>query len=256
MPYSLPDAADVFRIHRLIHELCEMGVDAYLWRTRFFSVILPMLDAQVGAAYVMKYPVDPSDIWPRMPLAMHYAESEIWRSFVQEGDLTSHPCNDGIMRRLGTDFTCTRQELVDDKTWDHSPFRATVANPSGWDQTMISQTTLTPPGYINGLDLMRAVGKPSFTQREVNLMHHAHGELARLWRRPDPLGVHTLPPRQREVLDGIRRGETRKGMAERMGVSEHTVHSYEKALFERAAVTSRGELIASLATVIRPNLLP
>jgi DNA-binding CsgD family transcriptional regulator len=200
--------------------------------------------------------VDDSNIWPRMPLAMHFSETELWRDFVEQGDLRSHPCNDGIMARLGTDFTCTRQELVDDEAWNASPFRAAVANPAGWDQTMFSQTMLSPPGFINGLDFMRAVGKPPFTQREVNLMHHAHGELARLWRKPDPLGVHTLPTRQREVLDGMRRGESRKTMAERMGVSDHTVHTYEKALFERAGVASRGELLASLASVIRPNLLP
>jgi DNA-binding NarL/FixJ family response regulator len=109
---------------------------------------------------------------------------------------------------------------------------------------------------VNGLDFMRAVGKPPFTQREANLLHHAHGELARLWRRPDPLAIHLLPDRQREVLDKIRAGKSRKAIAVEMDVSDHTIHSYEKALFDRAGVGSRGELLASLSRVIRPNLLP
>ena len=256
MSYELPCAADVLRIHQLVHELCEMGNDAYVWRARYFAVMMSMIDAKVGAAYVMKFPVDPSDIWPRMPLAMHVAETENWRTWVEQGDLTSHPANSGVMARIGTDFTCTRQELVDDDTWNASEFRKTVANPAGWDQTLISQVMIAPPGYVNGLDFMRAVGKPPFTRREVNLVHHVNLELARLWRRPDPLSLYTLPDRQRETLDGIRRGESRKTIADKMGVSDHTVHTYEKALFERAGVSSRGELLASLAKVIRPNLLP
>jgi DNA-binding CsgD family transcriptional regulator len=160
------------------------------------------------------------------------------------------------MARIGTDFTATRQELVDDEAWNASPFPAAVAHPSGWDQMMVSQAFLSPPGFVNGLDFLRAVGKPPFTQREVNILHHAHCELARLWRRPDPLGVHTLPPRQREVLDGIKRGESRKQIAGKMGVADNTVHSYEKLLFDRAGVSSRGELLAAMSAVIRPNLLP
>ena len=256
MSYSLPDSAHINCIHRLIHELCEMGKDAYGWRGHFFSVMMPMIDAQVGAAYVMKYPVDDSDIWPRMPLAMHIAAEDSWQQFVKGGDLTSHPANKGIMARLGTDFTCTRQELVDDDTWNASAFRANVSSVAGWDQTLFSHTMISPPGYINGLDFMRASGKPPFSSREVNTLHFAHAELARLWRRPDPLNVHTIPDRQREVLDRIRRGQGRKAIAQGMGISQHTVHDYEKSLFERAGVSGRGELLAAMSEVIRPNLLP
>jgi DNA-binding NarL/FixJ family response regulator len=41
-----------------------------------------------------------------------------------------------------------------------------------------------------------------------------------------------------------------------MRVSESTVHTYEKALFDRAGVTSRGELNAAMSVIVRPNLLP
>ena len=256
MNVQLLTPTDVQQIYRLIHELCEMGNDAYGWRGHLYSVVMPMIDAHVGAAYVMRYPVDDSDIWPRMPLAMHVGASENWQKFVEQGDLTAHPANNGVMARIGTDFTCPRQELVDDQTWNASPFRATVANPAGWDQTLISQTMLSPPGYVNGLDFMRATGKPPFTPREVNIVHYLHAELARLWRRPDPLGIHELPDRQREVLDGIRRGESRKAIAEKMAVSEHTVHTYEKAVFARAEVNSRGELLAWLAKRVQTYLLP
>ena len=256
MDHALPDPADILRLYRLLHELCEMGQDAHLWRGHLFSALMPMLDADIGAAYVMKHPIDPMDIGPRMPLCMHFAGNEQWQSFVAQGDLTSNPITPAMMARMGTDFTCTRQELIDDETWYGSPFFREVATPAGWDQMLNAQVAIVPPGYVNGLGFMRAPGKAAFGEREIGIVHFVHGELARLWRRPDPLDVHSLPTRQREVLDGIRRGEPRKTIAEKMGVAGNTVHSYEKALFERAGVSSRGELLASLSGVIRPNLLP
>ncbi len=87
-------------------------------------------------------------------------------------------------------------------------------------------------------------------------MRFVHQELARLWRRPDSLGLHLLPARQREVLKGIRRGDTRRQIATAMGVTQHTVHDYEKALFEWAGVNSRGTLLAQLAKHLHPALLP
>ncbi|HZK80394.1 MAG TPA: hypothetical protein VFC46_04985, partial [Humisphaera sp.] len=214
--YSMPEPEIVPRLYRLLHELCEMGKDAYAWRGRFFSVMMPMLDAQVGSAYVMKYPIDDSNIWPRMPLAMHIAAADVWQEFVERGDLRDNPITVGMMARMGTDFTCTRQELVDDDIWYGSSFVKKVATPAGWDQQLNSQTMVSPPGYVNGFGFLRALGKPAFTSREVNIVQFVHGELARLWRRPDPLSVHTLPDRQREVLDHIRRGKGRKTIADEM----------------------------------------
>ena len=256
MSYALPEPANLLRLYRLLHELCEMGDDAYGWRGHFFSVVLPMIDADGGAAYVMKHPIDPSDIVPRTPLLMHFSSHESWQAHVEQGDLTDQPHTPAMMARMGTDFTCMRHELVDDETWYSSPFYKNVALPAGWDQMLNTQVAIMPPGYVNGFGFLRAPGKPAFTQREVNIVHFVHTELARQWRRADPLDVHLLPTRQRETLDRIRRGESRKTIAENMSVSVNTVHSYEKALFERAAVSSRGELLASLSSVIRPNLLP
>jgi len=254
--YSMPEPEIIPRLYRLLHELCEMGKDAYAWRGHFFSVMMPIVDAQFGSAYVMKHPIDDSNIWPRMPLAMHIAAADVWQDFVSRGDLRDIPFNEAIMARMGTDFTCTRQELVDDPIWYSSPFFRNIATAAGWDEALTSQTTISPPGYVNGFGFIRELGKPAFTSREVDIVQFVHGELARLWRRPDPLSVHTLPDRQREVLDHIRRGKGRKTIADEMKISEHTVHSYEKTLFERAGVSGRGELLAALSEIIRPNLLP
>src|SRR5579871_3078630 len=102
---ELPEAPDIVRLTRLLHELCEMGDDAYAWRSRLFSVLLSMLDADKGACYVMKHPIDPTDIGPRMPMSMYFAVNGTFVKYVEQGDLTSNPITPAMMARMGTDFT-------------------------------------------------------------------------------------------------------------------------------------------------------
>jgi len=81
-----------------------------------------------------------------------------------------------------------------------------------------------------------------------------HQELARLWRKYDPLDAHTLPPRQREVLRNPAGG--RKTIAGKHGRERPHGHTYERALFERAKVTSRAELMGDGEQLVRPGVMP
>ena len=253
---ALPAQEDILQIYRLIHELCELGDDAYIWRARMLAELRAMTNADRAVAYVMNTSLDPSDVGPKTLLMINQELNESWEKFMQAGDWTGNPVTPSIMQRFGTDFTLVRQDLISDEVWYASDFYKNIASPADWDHSVYSQVAITPPGLVDGIGLARAVGKAPFDPSEVGIVRFLHRELARLWRRPDPIGIHTLPDRQREVLDGIRRGETRKTIADKMGVSDHTVHTYEKSLFERAAVRSRGELLARLAKLVHPNLLP
>jgi DNA-binding CsgD family transcriptional regulator len=53
-----------------------------------------------------------------------------------------------------------------------------------------------------------------------------------------------LSPRVRETLGGLLGGDQEKEIANRMGVSRHTVHVYVKQLYRKFNVSSRGELLA------------
>jgi DNA-binding CsgD family transcriptional regulator len=233
-----------------------VGADAHIWRARLLAEMCRWLDVSMGAAYVVKMTVDPGDMQPGMPIYVGLGENESWTQYLADGDISEDPATPKIMERLGTDFTCARQELVDDATWYASNHFKKIYEANHWDQTLYSQVVISPPGLIAGIGLARAIGKPAFSPEDVAVVRFVHQELARLWRRPEPLPVDSLPARQREVLNGIRRGETRKQIAESMGISDHTVHSYEKASFEKASVTSRGTLLARLAKQMRPVLLP
>jgi DNA-binding CsgD family transcriptional regulator len=182
--------------------------------------------------------------------------NDAWKTYFARGDLTIDPQTPHIMARFGTDFTCTRQDLVDDATWYGSDFYTRVCVPSGWDQCMQSQVCVDPPGIVDGIGLTRPPGAEPFGPRDVAIVRLAHQELAHLWRKPDPLGVNTLPTRLRQTLHCIRRGLSRKEIAQQLGVSPHTAHLHEKILFARCGVTGRTELMALIASSIRPTLLP
>jgi DNA-binding CsgD family transcriptional regulator len=54
----------------------------------------------------------------------------------------------------------------------------------------------------------------------------------------------TLSPRLRQTLQSLLKGVSEKQVAQRLGLSQHTVHVYVKKLYRRYGVSSRGELLA------------
>jgi DNA-binding CsgD family transcriptional regulator len=243
-------------VYRLVHELCELGADAAAWRAHFQSRMLHFIDATIANSYVMALNLDPSALKPGVELLVETGTNDAWREFLAKGDVSSNPETPAVMARFGTDFTCARQELVDDASWYSSEFYKRVCVPSDWDQHLLSQVCVTPPGVVDVNAFARPPGAPPFGPREVAIVRLAHQELARLWRKPDPLGVNVLPLRLRQTLHCIRRGLSRKEIAQQLGVSPHTAHLHEKTLFTRYAVAGRTELMALIASSISPTLLP
>jgi len=56
--------------------------------------------------------------------------------------------------------------------------------------------------------------------------------------------VASLPPRLRQTLDLLLRGDSEKQIARKLELSPHTVHVYVKSLYRKFEVSSRGELLA------------
>jgi DNA-binding CsgD family transcriptional regulator len=247
---------DTRAVYRIIHELCELGADAHAWRAHLQCRILALVDATMASGYVMRLTLDPASIKPGVELGVQTGTNAAWQAFLAKGDLTENPLTPHIMARFGADFTCTRQELIDDATWYSNDFYTRVCLPSDWDQSLHSQVCINPPGVVDGLGLCRRPGAPPFGPREVAVVRLLHQELAHLWRKPDPLGVNALPKRLRQTLHCIRQGLGRKQIAQQLGLSAHTAHVYEKTLFGKYGVTGRAELMALLGSSIRPALLP
>ena len=56
--------------------------------------------------------------------------------------------------------------------------------------------------------------------------------------------VHTLTPREREVLTMLADGLGNKAIAARLGISDHTVKAHVGAIFDKLRVSTRAEAVA------------
>src|SRR5262249_685069 len=98
----------------------------------------------------------------------------------------------------------------------------------------------------------RAPEAPAFTAEERTLVHvfHAACEAVLSASLCDPVDddhVHAgLSRRERQTLALVLDGLADKEIAERLGISRHTVNQYTKAIYRHYAVTSRVQLLARL----------
>jgi DNA-binding NarL/FixJ family response regulator len=101
----------------------------------------------------------------------------------------------------------------------------------------LGMTLLFLPPYSPNLNLIERLWR--FLKRE-----HARllgTKLAAYPRR----AVLELPPRLREVLKCLMKGDGEKQIAGGLGISPHTVHYHIKELYRRFEAASRGELLAA-----------
>jgi DNA-binding NarL/FixJ family response regulator len=76
------------------------------------------------------------------------------------------------------------------------------------------------------------------------------GRVARLvlkeFQEPGPVGENDygLSAREEEILDELVRGASYKEMADRLGISVHTVNNHIRKIYEKMQVHSRGEAMA------------
>jgi FixJ family two-component response regulator len=64
--------------------------------------------------------------------------------------------------------------------------------------------------------------------------------------------VSKLSPRQRQVLSFLLAGDTLKEVAQKLGLSEHTVGDYVKQIYKLFSVSSRAELLAQFISGEQP----
>src|ERR1700691_1425386 len=66
-------------------------------------------------------------------------------------------------------------------------------------------------------------------------------------------GIDELSKREMEVVDSIARGLTNRKIAERLGLSQHTVKNYLFRVFEKLGVSSRFELLSLILSRIEQS---
>lgn len=140
--------------------------------------------------------------------------------------------------------TLDRREIVSAEQWEAvgEPWRR-----NGFNESLLNLFPLGPNNF-SGTGFHRAAGKPPYTPRERAIVHHAlqHVEWFHRQAAQDPSAgkVLQLSPRERQTLDLLLGGDTKRQIAEKLSLSEHTVGDYTKSIYKRFQVSSRGELQA------------
>lgn len=108
-------------------------------------------------------------------------------------------------------------------------------------------------GVVSVLALHRHDGRPPFGPREraivdlvfggIDWLHRTAGEAAAGAR-----DAFDLTPRERQVLTYLLGGDSRKAIAAKLTLSEHTVSDHIKSIYKRCKVNSRPELLAKYMT--------
>lgn len=164
--------------------------------------------------------------------------------------LTDPKFNDGVMgpvvdvidRNRFTTFL--RSDLVTDPIWE------VVGKP--WQETGYKSLILSvyplEDGVYSGVGFHRRVDKPEFTDRERAIVHVVFQQVDWLHRQGSNVSAGRnavqLSPRQRHVLLFLLGGDSKKAIARKLDLSEHTVGDYLKQIYKQFSVNTRSELLA------------
>lgn len=143
-------------------------------------------------------------------------------------------------------LTCLRVDLADGPAWQEI---VPAWHALEVDDFVVSFKPLDAESF-SGVAFFRHADQPPFTVRERMLVSVMTQQISWLHRREvGAFGERRslgLGPRPRQVLIYLLAGESNKTVAERMGISEHTVGDYVKRIYRHFGVKSRGELFALL----------
>ncbi len=103
----------------------------------------------------------------------------------------------------------------------------------------------------------RSCGRPLFTAREAGLIEIVLSEISWLhdaeWAIESADDALGLPPRESIVLHLLLKGESRKGIADRLGISINTVAGYARTIYQKTGVRSQAELLRSFVNGGKPK---
>jgi hypothetical protein len=256
---AVPDASttklrltDVRRTFRLIGEIRQHGADPQEWRPHLLRGLIDLLEADLVISSEVHFrTIAKSDALQVTDIGWGLErDGTPWRIHSERAE---NP--ETYLVVAGKSATADDD---DDAIRDLVPIKPAKKLRDGRG-FILSQYGLPHLGAVDQLGLHRYDLNHPFTHAQAKLVRLFHVELGRLWkddalkRAADPTAE--LPPRLVQTLDGVLRGDSEKQIAFALGLSQHTVHNYIRALHTRFEVSSRAELIAK-ATEDRADFTP
>lgn len=242
---------DERRAAELVGECLDLGDDSQAWQGHLIGRLCRHTGGLVGVALGLPA-VNP----PPLRLAHGVATGDWpspaararWTVWLDNPDLSAHPCAMRFFAHPSPALTLTRRQLLDDREWERHPFRNDRLLPDGLDEGLLSRRPVAAVGSGYLICLVAAAGERPFDERAGGFVDRVHellaphlGRAALLTTQPN---LHGLSPRLRQTLDRLLAGDSERQTALALGISPATVREYVTRLYRHFGVISRAELLA------------
>src|SRR5579872_1639193 len=254
--------SDVAALLQIAGEVEELGHDVHVRRAHILNRLLGLVGGCGAACTEIDSKQANANGWA-MPNTITLTGAIAAHRQLAERYLTGRigaldPCTPYLLGKKKSTITFRRADVMDN-SWYQSEHFNRLRRPLGLGESLYA-TFSTPDGLRLKVSLARALNDPPFTERDVRLLHIFNENLSRLYvgahaaaTVETPPGhadeVASLPPRLRPIFFLKDAGNTEKQVAQKLGLSPHTVHAYTKALYRTFGVSSRGELLARFVVI-------
>jgi DNA-binding CsgD family transcriptional regulator len=245
-------AREIRGIFRLLGEIRELGTHPDAWRNHLARNLCSLIDYKVCiCAEQFLSPENPHETYlvGMVDWGWSGEESKSFYRYLSDGEIAQDPLHKATIQLTHRAFTRRRRDLVDDEAWYSSPTTINARRSANIDDLIYSRWPIYVRGWGDVILLHRSWGDVPFSARDRLILSFLHRELGRIWKIGNGLGPE-LTPRLRQTLELTSQGFSEKEMAQRLGLSAHTVHDFLRRLYRQFGVTNRGELLA------HPNCRP
>lgn len=242
------EEVDVRAMVRLLGEVAALPGD-HLAKKRFLMGGLCDLIGADSWGWTFVYDFSPGEV-PKYAAFLHGGFTE--EKFAKFLEATEHPDVAALNAAMTREYeqkhihlTRLREEIDVNNFFPKSD-----AYPL-WCAANIDAVIMSVRPVSNGrqtcIGIFRSVGRPKFTHRESRIAHIILSEVPWLheagWPGEDTATVPKLSPRQRITLNLLLEGQSRKEIADHLGISINTVAGYAKDVYRHFHVQSHAELM-------------
>jgi DNA-binding CsgD family transcriptional regulator len=240
-------ASHVRQLLQLIAEAKHVRSSSQAHARRLLEGLARIVDARAGSSLTDHH------FEPHAPSRLSDQIGFGWRSRRAHKALTTvgtvaHPLVIAMQREVsqgaGASLTVLREDLVADNAWYESPWvRHTLAPREPIDSSLMSIIRLDAGSRVHAISLYRSADAPRFDDADAQLVELFHQEYAHSLSNLDA-EQRALSAREQQTLELLLEGRSDKEIASELGISRYTVNQYNKAIFHKAGVHSRSELLA------------
>ncbi|MEA1049402.1 LuxR C-terminal-related transcriptional regulator [Lamprobacter modestohalophilus] len=252
-----PRLREVRAAYRLLGECLEQGSDANAWRSHLLTGVQNLTGARVALYMHVDAPLSAQELVTEAFASgfMDAQEQALWAHYQATEAHRDDPFHQAFYHRTDRRRLLTRSlyDVVERREWQRTRHYNEYVAACGLADRITSSLLLpsVEPRQEQTIVLHRDAADGPFSASATHLMRLLHHELGGLLERKLALpgsieDSSALPPRLREVLNGLLAGEPEKLIAARLELSPHTVNRHVQRIYKHYGVSGRSRLIARL----------